>query len=78
MTFMLVLLPTVKMIQMRTVMTTHDKLEFDDDDEDDEDDDDDDEDDDDGDGDDKAGKENPQIFNMVSRTSCFDHVSVVS
>ena len=39
MTLMLVLLPTVKMIQMRTVMTTHDKLEFDDDDQGDEDDD---------------------------------------
>ena len=54
---MLVLLPMVKMIQMKTVMTTHDKLEFDDDDEDDEDDDaHEDVDDDDGDGDDEADK----------------------
>ena len=62
MKFTLVLLPTVKMIQMRTIMTTRDKLEFDDDDEDDEgdvadEDDDADDDDDAGDGDDEADKE---------------------
>ena len=39
MTFMLVLVLTVKMTQIRTVMTRHDKLQCDDDDEDDSDDD---------------------------------------
>ena len=75
---MLVLVLTVKMTQIRTVMTKHDKLQCDDDDEDDSDDDAEDDADDDDHGVDEADKSNTQILNIVSRNSCFDHVSVLS